>query len=79
MSDDVRINYDEGMRNLSGHDDDDPFKGLKTKNKAVDDIAMASSGGDDLDDKDLSANIGNESQDLEGPSDDTFIDTSNFN
>lgn len=73
MVDKVRINYAEGMRVLS-NDDNKHDHGLEGKKKHVDELEIDSQS----EDLDLSANVGTEQQDLSGPSDDTFIDTTNF-
>lgn len=73
MVDKVRINYAEGMKVLS-NDENKPDHGLQGKKKNIDELEIASQS----EDLDLSANVGTEHQDLSGPADDTFIDTTNF-
>ncbi len=73
MVDKVRINYAEGMKVLS-NDTDKHDDGLQGKKKHIDELAIDTQ----EEDLNLSATVGNENQDLSGPSDDTFIDTTNF-
>lgn len=75
MVDKVRINYAEGMRVLSDEQGDTKHDhGLQGKKKSIEELEIDAQN----DDFNLSANVGTEQQDLSGPDDDTFIDTTNF-